>query len=468
MTESKFLTLCERDLDVVFGAVTSIPDTAEWDDISSETRQIRLICDQAVHDSYAKIGQMAYDGSKLAMTNVLIARDNPEIQRPCTKLKHLIFIRGEHGYVYGSDLQASLARFPNLLSLDLLGILRPGSKIDLGSLPFSAKLENLKASVDSVGGLQAVAKLTSLRRLALDWMMEEDLGAISALTKLEGLHLVGGSNLESIRQLPNLRSFSIQDPKSITGFRGFEWPRIERIALCGSGVKSVDGIETFHSLKTLELIVVHLSNLDPIANLHQLRVLRLDHVPAVSDFSPLAQLQSLEALSILRRDDSTLPTDFGFLSGMKGLRELHLKGTLEGADLSAVLELPGLRLLSISSEFGAWARQLRDLDPAVELQLFCGDSEPAPDIEVSGIPIREIHGEWVISLRNVDSPEALEAQLRRTLRDTNSDVFDRLEFDSESSMFCVVAETPQDAADVATLLASLLDVGNDGPSDAAR
>lgn len=458
MTETKYLTLREHDLDVVFGAATAFPDTAEWDDISSEARQIRLICDQAVHGSYATTRPMAYDRSELAMTDVLIARDNPEIKQTCTKLKHLIFIREKHGYVYGSDLQTSLANFPNLRSLDVLGILRPGSTIDLGSLPFSATLENLKASVDSVGGLQAVVKLTTLRRLALDWMMEADLGAISTLTNLEGLHLVGGSNLKGIRQMPNLRSFSIEDPKSITSFRGFDWPRIEGIALCGSGVKSVDGIETFHSLKRLDLIVVRLSDLDPIAKLPHLRNLRLDHVPAVSDFSSLTKLHSLEALSIARRDNSTLLTNFDFLRGMEGLRELDLKGSLEGADLSALLELPGLRRLSVSSSFGKWARQLRDLDPGVELQIFGGDAEQAPSLEVAGIPIREIHGEWVVSLRNVEHPETLEAQLRCKLRAVDPDVFDRLEFDSESSLFCVVAETKQDATEVAKLLATLLDV----------
>lgn len=109
-----------------------------------------------------------------------------------------------------------------------------------------------------------------------------------------------------------------------------------------SGVEGLDGLEQFPGLEILYIDSGNLTDIRPIVGLSKLRSLTLEGLPAVTDFSPLGAMESLEELS-LDCENLKVPD---FLKGMKNLKSLKLfSGSM--ISLDELGNVPALEILVI-------------------------------------------------------------------------------------------------------------------------
>lgn len=115
--------------------------------------------------------------------------------------------------------------------------------------------------------------------------------------------------------------------------------RLKDITVLQCGIKSLDGIERYTNLQSLNLSYDRsLNDISKIRDVAQsLRALVIDSCSRISDFSCLYELINLEHLIL--RGNNTIP-DLIFLKNMKKLKTFTFSMEVESGDLSPCLQIP--------------------------------------------------------------------------------------------------------------------------------
>lgn len=172
----------------------------------------------------------------------------------------------------------------------------------------SAELTWLSFSRDGSGGTQSLRHFTGLKKLNVD-------GSLQAVD-IEGLAL------ESI-------GCYASSPEELAGLLG-DTSAVKEIRLNG-GVDSLNGLTDFPNLETFYVDGYELTDISPLAGQPALKSLTLESCDAVTDFSVLNVMHSLEELEL---DTENLKA-LNFLAGMENLKCLRI-------DEAAILTLDGL------------------------------------------------------------------------------------------------------------------------------
>jgi hypothetical protein len=116
--------------------------------------------------------------------------------------------------------------------------------------------------------------------------------------------------------------------------------RIISIEARDKGVKTLEGLQYFTSLRVLRLDANGISDLSPLAHCQELRELFLTDNPGVEDITPIAGLENLFRLTIHR----TSIADFMALAGHPALQNIEYHNALI-EDIASLPDLPNLREL---------------------------------------------------------------------------------------------------------------------------
>jgi Leucine-rich repeat (LRR) protein len=236
---------------------------------------------------------------------------------------------------------ATIGRLLTLTNVDLRGC--KVSNAGIAHLAGLSRLRGLKltgkdgaATVDD-DGLDAIAKLTSLKALALDhlWVSEEGLAKLKGLERLEELYLaqtvVGDEALALFTQFPRLRKL-----------------RISQTQITSKGLSHLSKLDQLEDLDLSENGQLDDEGMAPLAGLKQLKRLNLWRVP-ITD-AGVAHLKGLTNLQWLNLDNTQL-SDAGleYLREMKQLTFLHLGSTaVTDAGLEDLESLTALKDLKIT------------------------------------------------------------------------------------------------------------------------
>lgn len=235
----------------------------------------------------------------------------------------------------------------------------------LSGLP---KLESLDISLNSVGTLERLQGLPSLKELVIRENADQlnlDINSIWRFKNLKSLNIVGSkiaqvkempalesleelsishkSHLELLKYTPNLKTlyFNGAHEQKVNFNKINNLPKLEK--LCISNTTARGGFKTWQvpiSLRELDLTTVDFSETDNLPNLKYLKMLRMTRVTPAFPKSGFQSLESLESLKIV----SFLGT--WVIPELPQLRSLRIDGNAIGS-LDHIASYPLLRSLSI-------------------------------------------------------------------------------------------------------------------------
>jgi len=168
-----------------------------------------------------------------------------------------------------------------------------------------------------------LAQFTLLHELELVLKNRIDWPTICNFSELRALSIYGGGvpTLVGIERLDNLEELSV---------------------LGNPGIRDVRSLSNCQILSTLRLSDASASNLAPLADLSNLKVLEW-HECASTDYSPLGKLAGLTQLDLYKAQ----VTDVSFLGNFSQLRSLQLEGT-QVADITPLQNCLALEDLNLS------------------------------------------------------------------------------------------------------------------------
>jgi hypothetical protein len=243
---------------------------------------------------------------------------------------------------------------------------------------------------------------------------------------------------------------------------------ITTLQLSGQGIRSLDGIEQFRSLRQLTLNGLRNVDLTPLQSLTGLTYLTVHKPKPNVDLSPLAHLASLEDIHLESANDATdkaiadvdysrltrlwslslvasspgarMPVDLDWISTQRRLRDLYVYGfwprglLLEAFyDLTANVE----RVFILTTNPEDFALLLHSRPPSNVTVDTLRVSEPGEILEADG---QLFIAADLASSRgfetNYDAAERLEAFLQRTAPDVAS----RLQWDTEAGEVVVLSD----------------------------
>lgn len=174
-----------------------------------------------------------------------------------------------------------LAAISKMSGLTELGITKNvKSSVSLKILEPLADLTTLFVSISK--DIESISSLKNLKFLSLHEIKTKDLNFISSLSKLEELWLSLGSynNFDAITKLPSLKRLSIHQVK------GFDND------IANSVLSKCSSLE-YLQLQNLK----HVSTLDFVGSLKNLKYLDLDGIKNLSSYSPISANDSIETIS---------------------------------------------------------------------------------------------------------------------------------------------------------------------------
>ncbi|MFL6162035.1 MAG: hypothetical protein ACJ74U_07390 [Jatrophihabitantaceae bacterium] len=328
-----------------------------------------------------------------------------------------------------------------------------------------AGLTELATHRGCLADVEQIGQLTGLHSLELDLYPGDSVAPIGKLAGLIRLR-VGGPKVTGWRALAGceLLEEALLNGLSGTNLRPFAgWTRLRRLTITRRGLRSLAGVEAFSALEELDLRVMGIEDLSPLAGLPRLRSLRLIGLKAAHDLSPLAELPTLERLEVSRAGveetdivhvDSLRP-----LAGLDRLTEVVLSGTMvDDGDLAPLAGLPRLRRLVLYGPSGPTLAELR-ARPDLDLIVASG---PRPAAATgNGLPIQVApDGSWYL---RVDLTERLDAEtnydaeeaIRTAVTGRDGELARRLSFDTEASAVTISAADRADLQAVAAIIDSL-------------
>jgi internalin A len=225
----------------------------------------------------------------------------------------------------------------------------------------------------SLGKLELLTKLPSLRALSLRKDNLRDVSFLASLTKLEKLDLSQNEKLADIAPLAKLT-------------------RLTELQLGYTAVSDLGPLSSLKALRKLTLFHGRVADLSPLAKLSKLENLDINDNP-FSDLTPLGKLASLKSLDVCGGEKnaalrsiaplSTLAQlqylnitwqpveDLAPLAGCKALEELRAVVNVKPTNLEALLGLPRLkRVLMYRSHVGKKDREaFAKTRPKLKLEL---------------------------------------------------------------------------------------------------
>ena len=148
---------------------------------------------------------------------------------------------------------------------------------DISALANLTDLEGLSLDFTAVSDISALANLTNLKRLFLGVNAVSDISALANLTNLEGLSLYGTD---------------VSDISALAGLTNLEW-----LTLAGTDVSDISALAGLTNLEWLTLAGTDVSDISVLAKLRKLEYLVLNGTD-VSDISVLAKLRKLNTLEL--------------------------------------------------------------------------------------------------------------------------------------------------------------------------
>ncbi len=155
---------------------------------------------------------------------------------------------------------------------------------------------------DKIETIDALAELTNLTKLQLQWNNIKDITALSNMTDLENLNLLS-NQIVDITPLSSLTS-------------------LRELSLKGNQISDITPLSNLTSLTQLVLDENEIVDITPLSNLTSLTHLDLDDNP-ISDITPLSNLKNLQYLSL----SNTNVTDLSPLASLPSLVSVDLYGT---------------------------------------------------------------------------------------------------------------------------------------------
>jgi hypothetical protein len=322
--------------------------------------------------------------------------------------------------------------------------------------------DRYRIETEGVAILSGLANLERLRIPGFHWRDRAD--PIAEIAGLRWLHLHGWRNLRALGRLTELERLTLVEAEmtNLRAFRGLT--KLRHLGLAGR-MTSLDGIEAMTGVETVHLGGRIGSDLTPLTALPNLTDLTMTYTDAVADYAPIGALKRLRRFELLLgsvTDSAALPS-IGFLAGLDQLEEVAIRNVrLADPVLSALVELPRLRSVTLTGDAGPNVHELRRRRPDVAVEAHLtgeprGRGNVGPihyDAPAEGLAqwriLQDVH-----DLLGASSNADAERRLRAHLRGTDPDLLARLTFDSESGALGVHASTEADIRAVADALAAL-------------
>lgn len=378
-----------------------------------------------------------------------IVVDRPvQLSRPLPQVRELIVTSG----VRAPD-DGVLGNLPNLRSL-CLGRSPIEPTIDLRTMAGMPHLEDLRFYAQQVGTIEPIRTLTGLRRLRVEYLTFESIAPLASASRLQWLAIGYWKGMDRLGALTELEYLELNEGtvSSLRAFRNCR--RLLSLTIFGRRLKSLGGIEELAALEDLYLYNTGVADLSPLAGLRGMRRLRLDMPTKVADFSPIGELEHLEALIINFKGaaKAALPR-MADLSRLRSLRDIALTGA-DGDGWQFLLDLPDLRRILLFGSVDPDAPDLiRQRFPNAKVDVRPVASQAVAPVEVTQLP----DGQWSIfadvsDLLGVEDNFEAEKRLRTRLAKADPGLLARVEFDTEPDNLSVVGPSEADLRRVLDIL----------------
>lgn len=148
--------------------------------------------------------------------------------------------------------------------------------------------------------------------------------------------------LSSIFECASLRSLSLLDYKCSSSGSLNSLNNLEVISISGSSLEEIDFCAVLPKLSRVELALMRkVKSIEPLSQCQALRLLLMHKCNKLSSCLPIRHLKMLQFLNISNRIDVK---DLSFLYGLDHLIFLFLDINVSSGDLSALKELPSLKI----------------------------------------------------------------------------------------------------------------------------
>ena len=350
-------------------------------------------------------------------------------------------------------------------------------KLALDRLP-AASLQHLAVPRWVIPNLDPLASLTELQSLDVSTYPRDSVEPVSNLERLTYLRIEGHgqtSGWASLRRCVHLEEASLLSVQLSNLRRLNTWKRLRHLSLSGRGLKSLEGIQAFEHLETLNLIWLGTGDLMPLRGLTTLSDLWLTLMDRCRSLEPLAGLPALRRLVVYQpamnaREVSHIDT-LKPLATLASLEEFVLVGTkIDDGDLSPLFDLPRLARVHLGQDVGADVEKLRRARPDLRIVYFPPKAGP-PAERVGEIAIHPPQGavkEWWIfedlaEGLGTETNYAAERQVRKAIKKVCPDLLHRLSFDTEAGGVSLSAVSEEDIRRAAEILNELLRHGKHIP-----
>ena len=365
----------------------------------------------------------------------------------------------------------SPATLRHLTGLDTLFAARSGTppRLDLASLP-GPQMRKLAVNRWMTVSLEPLHQMPGLTHLYLD-LFRDPLDAVSEMSALTYLSVKGPAkgwaNLRECTQLEEAHLIQVQ----IANLRRWNtWQRLHTLALAGTGIKSLQGLEASQNLRHLTLINMTIRDLSPIRDLPQLEALNLRMASEQVDLESItkaAKLRTFVIDSSARDSRAVHLSTLQPVSRLEALEEIVLRETvIDDGDLIPLAALPHLRRVHLGSDITADVDKLRAARPDLEINY----TPPNPKWEALKERIGHVTlqkpGEglkqWSIfqSLAqelNLPTNYAAESRIKREIKQRDPTLSKRLDWDTEAGNVGIYADQEEDIRTVAEIINRLID-----------
>lgn len=225
-------------------------------------------------------------------------------ERPVRDIKALGYLPNLAGLVLsGSEVQDldPLRRCPKLERLNLAKM-----KVkDLSPLEGCGELAELNLSDAEIGDLSVLEKLSGLKELSISISQLPQFQKLGKLPSLERLEISGDEmeSFEGFPDMPKLRTIRGADVRSLSGIEKF--PSLESLVNFAGPFDSLEPLSALTRLTHVGILESRVRSLAPVAELLELRVLRLE-TEFNLDVSELRKLPKLREVSV-RNGDNEVP-----------------------------------------------------------------------------------------------------------------------------------------------------------------
>jgi len=342
-------------------------------------------------------------------------------------------------------------------------------KLDLNVLP-ATQMRELMVNRWQVTSLAPLERMTNLVSLRAE-LYREPLDAIARMSALRLLIIRGPAHgWAKLRECTQLESASFAEVDMANLKRWNTWKSLRELALTGRRLRSLAGLEASERLERLALVNLQMDDLAPLRNLPHLTSLTIRMPAGRIDLGSIGRVSTLRSLVIDQsvmsdRDIVHLPT-LRHLSSARALEELVLIGVqVEDGDLLSLAELPRLRKVRLGDKIGADVEALRTVRPELEVYYTPPPARRTElELRIGNVTINrpgeEIDTWWVFDdlaeLLGTSTNYAAEKQIRSAVKNLDTKLASRLEWDTEAGAVGIYAEHEQDMRKVAEIVNELV------------